>query len=60
MNEQIQELINGMGVLAEANKLCYDAHIKIGFTDEQAMRMTERFFTITYEYTLYGASATEE
>lgn len=60
MNEKMQELINGIGALAEANKLCYDAHIKIGFTDEQAMRMTDRFFTITYEHALYVASATEE
>ena len=43
MNEKVQELINSIGMLAEANKICYETHIKSGFSEEQAMRMTDRF-----------------
>ena len=60
MNEKVQELINSIGMLAEANKICYETHIKSGFSEEQAMRMTDRFFTITYTHALNMASATEE
>ena len=34
-------MIKGMGALAEAAKLTYDAYINVGFTPSQAMDLTK-------------------
>lgn len=38
---QVDEMIKGMGALAEAAKLTYDAYINVGFTPSQAMDLTK-------------------
>ena len=59
MNEEIQKLLIGLGSLAEANKICFDAHLKAGFNEMQAMRFTEIFFMVTYTNSLREAASEE-
>jgi len=37
MNEQLKALLTGLGAMAELSKAAYDAFVKAGFKEEQAL-----------------------
>lgn len=49
MNEGLRALINGAGVLAEISKVQYDAFVKTGFSESQAMYLTGKFIQAELE-----------
>ena len=49
MNEGLRALIYGAGVLAEISKVQYDAFVKAGFSESQAMYLTGKFIQAELE-----------
>ena len=37
MNEQLKALLTGLGAMAELSKAAYDAFVKAGFKEDQAL-----------------------
>ena len=46
MNEKVQSLINAAGALAEVSKITYDNFVRTGFTQVQALSLTQTVLSV--------------
>ena len=60
MDDKINALINSAGAIAELTKIHYDAYLKAGFDETQALCLASRLMEIAFLKTMNNAEQEDE